>query len=60
MTGDVQYCVSLKEERGLRSQAREFLCSSMFAMESSKRVVATVPILDRGTGTKLEGSDLAP
>ena len=42
-------------ETGFRSQAREFLFSSMFARESSKRV----SILDRETGTKREGSDQA-
>ena len=42
------HCVSVKEEPGFRSQAREFQFSSIFARESSKRV----PIYDRGTGSK--------
>ena len=42
------HCVSVKEEPGFRSQAREFQFSSIFARVSSKRV----PILDRGAEAK--------
>ena len=38
---------------GFRRQGREFVFFSIFTWESSK----LAPILDRGTGTKPEGSD---
>ena len=41
--------ISTVEEPTFLRRAREFLFSSMFARESSKRV----PTFDRGTGTKV-------